>query len=244
MNNTLIDYIQKEINENRLSHAFLVKTNNINYLLNELIELLTKNNLIEKKNIENNISIKIIEPENNLIDKNKILDLQKFAITKSIVSDYKVYFILNAELMNISASNKLLKVLEEPSDRVIGFLITKKESLIIPTIKSRCTKFTNYYKNKESKELNINLVQKIINIKNASYIDIINIKKELLKHEKMDIISILDACKDTINQEFSHTDSITTLAKHYKILDNIEELIKSNVNIELCLDKLSIEMRK
>jgi DNA polymerase-3 subunit delta' len=43
-----------------------------------------------------------------------------------------------AEKMNIAASNKLLKLIEEPPSKTIFLLITEDEEQIINTIKSRC----------------------------------------------------------------------------------------------------------
>lgn len=244
MTNNIINFLQNEIDEKKLSHAFLIETNNCEKVLKEIINLLIKNDLVEDKSIENNISIKLITPENNLIDKNKILDLQKFCITMAIVKEYKVYFIMNAETMNSSAYNKLLKVLEEPSDSVIGFLITENESLIIPTIKSRCKKFVQYYSNNKKNNINNELAEKILIIPSMEFESIIKLKKEILKYDKLDIINIIQTSLEIINEKLSTTQNISLLANYYKILDNIRELIKMNVNIELCLDRLVIEMRK
>lgn len=43
-----------------------------------------------------------------------------------------------ADKMNIAASNKLLKLLEEPTDKTIFILISENEEDIIQTIRSRC----------------------------------------------------------------------------------------------------------
>ena len=43
-----------------------------------------------------------------------------------------------AEKMNIAASNKLLKLIEEPPNKTIFLLVTENEEQIINTIKSRC----------------------------------------------------------------------------------------------------------
>ena len=110
MTNKFDSFLLNEIYENKISHAFLVETNDCEKLLNEISDILLKNKLIDNKNIENNISLMVIRPENNVIDKNKILDLQKFIITKSVLNNYKIYFILNSELMNLSSFNKLLKI--------------------------------------------------------------------------------------------------------------------------------------
>ncbi len=51
---------------------------------------------------------------------------------------YTGIIIDKAELMSVEAQNSLLKSLEEPPERVIFFVLTKDESLLLPTIKSRC----------------------------------------------------------------------------------------------------------
>jgi DNA polymerase-3 subunit delta' len=51
---------------------------------------------------------------------------------------YKVMLIWMAEKMNIAASNKLLKLIEEPPNKTVLLLITENEDQIINTILSRC----------------------------------------------------------------------------------------------------------
>jgi len=57
---------------------------------------------------------------------------------KSYEGGYKVMIIWMAEKLNIEASNKLLKLLEEPTDKTIFILIAESEEDIIQTILSRC----------------------------------------------------------------------------------------------------------
>jgi len=57
---------------------------------------------------------------------------------KSYEGGYKIMIIWMAEKMNISASNKLLKLLEEPPEKTVFILITEDEEQLISTIKSRC----------------------------------------------------------------------------------------------------------
>ena len=40
--------------------------------------------------------------------------------------------------MSVSASNSLLKFLEEPSSQTVAFLLTEQPQQILPTILSRC----------------------------------------------------------------------------------------------------------
>ncbi len=57
---------------------------------------------------------------------------------KSYEGGYKVMIIWMAEKMNAPASNKLLKLIEEPPAKTIFILITEEEENILQTIKSRC----------------------------------------------------------------------------------------------------------
>lgn len=51
---------------------------------------------------------------------------------------YKVMLIWCADKMNIEASNKLLKLLEEPTDKTVFLLIAEHEEDVLQTIRSRC----------------------------------------------------------------------------------------------------------
>ncbi len=57
---------------------------------------------------------------------------------KSYEGGAKVCIIWGAELMNTAASNKLLKLIEEPPTGTVLILITEDENQIINTIRSRC----------------------------------------------------------------------------------------------------------
>ena len=65
-------------------------------------------------------------------------EILKSLALKSYEGGYKIMIIWMAEKMNIAASNKLLKLLEEPSDKTLFILIAENEEDIIQTIRSRC----------------------------------------------------------------------------------------------------------
>ena len=65
-------------------------------------------------------------------------DIVKALSLKSYEGGYKIMLIWMAEKLNISASNKLLKLIEEPPDKTIFLLIAEDEEQIINTIRSRC----------------------------------------------------------------------------------------------------------
>jgi len=56
---------------------------------------------------------------------------------KSYEAEYKVVIIYLAEKLHVSASNKLLKSLEEPPDKTLIILVAERYEMIIPTVRSR-----------------------------------------------------------------------------------------------------------
>jgi DNA polymerase-3 subunit delta' len=69
----------------------------------------------------------------------QIRNLISHLSSKSFAKDgYKIALIERADLLSTSASNALLKTLEEPRSKTILFLITPDEQKLLPTIQSRC----------------------------------------------------------------------------------------------------------
>lgn len=67
-----------------------------------------------------------------------IRELNQFMNLSRRQAKFKIICINNAEHMNVNAANALLKILEEPSDNAVLFLISSKAESLLPTIKSRC----------------------------------------------------------------------------------------------------------
>ena len=65
-------------------------------------------------------------------------DIIKSLALKSYEGGYKVMLIWMADKMNTAASNKLLKLIEEPPNKTVFILIAEEEEQIINTIRSRC----------------------------------------------------------------------------------------------------------
>lgn len=79
-----------------------------------------------------------VENKQGLIGVDEALEIVKKLQLKSYEGGYKVMIIWMSEKMNIAASNKLLKLIEEPPNKTVFLLITESEEQIINTIKSRC----------------------------------------------------------------------------------------------------------
>ena len=65
-------------------------------------------------------------------------EILKSLALKSYEGGYKIMIVWMADKMNIAASNKLLKLLEEPPEQTLFILISENEENIIQTIRSRC----------------------------------------------------------------------------------------------------------
>jgi len=79
-----------------------------------------------------------IENKQGQIGVDEAEEIVKRLILKPYEGGYKVMIIWMAEKMNIAASNKLLKLIEEPPNKTLLLLIAENEEQIIKTILSRC----------------------------------------------------------------------------------------------------------
>lgn len=69
----------------------------------------------------------------------KIRELVSDAFIRPQNADKKIFIIKNAHLMNETAQNSLLKVIEEPPEYAVFILLCENRNKILPTILSRCT---------------------------------------------------------------------------------------------------------
>ncbi len=227
-----IKYLSNVIDENKLSHAFLVESNNYEDVMNSVFKLFSEKKMIFNiDDIENNISVRILRPIDNLIDKDQILNLQEFLSTMSFDGYYKLFFILNAGLMNEQSVNKLLKVLEEPNEKVVGFLISDNSNELLPTLISRCQVLKNDI-DASNVEVDEDIFNNLCKFKNFNFEDYIKFKVVVSKLDKVVINNLFLkylAYLDNENDIF-----------YLKVNDFLNN-IRYNVNIDLALDKLYFE---
>ena len=88
---------------------------------------------------------KTIKNGSEIIKIAQIRNIKTFLSQKSINSEKKIVLIIDAHLLNESASNCLLKTLEEPSNGIF-ILLTSNLNLLLDTIISRCqiVRFRSY----------------------------------------------------------------------------------------------------
>ena len=254
-----LNIILKQNEKNKLSHAFLIETNNIDECLSDIKKIITKININEdydEKYLEkliklNNLpSLVIIEPDGMFIKKGQMEELERKFSTKPIYSKYNNYIILKADKMNESSSNAILKFLEEPEDNIKGFLIVNNKENVLPTIKSRCEIIHVDYFNKTNIDENLqkdvdNYLDKIYNTD-----DYLVNKNELLDKysSREEIESIFKIIFDKYHDLYINSFNDDKLNSKYKnilsiVKDKLDK-IQFNVGIELLLDSFVIEMRR
>ena len=241
--------IIKSFSEEKNSHAFLFVTNNIEKCYQDCIDIIKKINCANgvPDNCECNICNTIdkntnpdvisIFPDGKEIKKDQILDvIRKFSMKPSI-NKYSSYVIVNADKMNDATANKMLKFLEEPEGKIVGFYITDKLQSILPTIKSRCEVF-NY-------RFGANSILDILEITEeeyGSYYDyaaqlikmlndspkyvLMSESKNFAKKERFEIEAILKLMSKIYTIKFESV----TLGKYreYDFINSLLELIETN----------------
>lgn len=78
------------------------------------------------------------EGKNAQIYKNEATNIVRILSTKPMESDNRVMIIWLPEKINETASNKLLKIIEEPYPRTYFLLVTNNPDQVLGTIQSRC----------------------------------------------------------------------------------------------------------
>ena len=251
----IFDIINNESIENRLCHAFLIEKNNYyqtNVLIDELCKILVNFNddktkrLIESHNYPD---IKYIRADGDNIKKYQIVDIIKEFSETSIYGSNKIYIIEDADKLNGSSANALLKFLEEPARGVFAILVCNSRYSVMETILSRCQilsllPVSNSSSPSDAFDIEL-IVKKIFN-----GFDLFTSYDELLSMMK-DRKECANLLKDVeiylYNVFFNKTDNNLNLQKD-KILSVIFVLedeipkLKYNLNFKLFLDKLFIRI--
>lgn len=148
-----IDILQKAMGTNRIPHAYLFygmagigkKTTAIHFAkaLNcngegdhfDACDLCTSCRKIDHQNHPDTL---IIEPEGQFIRLKAIREIQGQMRFRPLEGEKRIIIMIDADRMNSSSANALLKTLEEPSPANILILITSRPHLLPMTILSRC----------------------------------------------------------------------------------------------------------
>lgn len=145
--------LKNTVSNNKSSHAYLFETNGYSKGLDFAISFakyllcpyhytnsLKCNNCFQCEQIDTGSfgELKIIDSDGQWIKKEQLIDLKEEFSKKSINGKQKVYIINNADKLNVTSSNSLLKFLEEPEDNIVAILLVNNRFQLLNTILSRC----------------------------------------------------------------------------------------------------------
>lgn len=215
------------------------------------------------------ISISDVE---DVIKVGDIRDLSENIILKPVKSNRRVFIINNADKMNESAQNALLKILEEPPAYATIILVLSNKEKLLRTIQSRCIEvhflpltmqeMKQYY---QGKEVNEELFQyargsigKLEKIKDSNYIEnVIELEKALSYQDLLEMNRALTKIKENKVIKENIQDILdllivklnSELAQNYKkkiaqieIIEECRRKLKRNANFDITLDCMMVKL--
>ena len=132
--------------------------NKYNYDENIILSENRLYNLIVNNTHPNFFLISTDEDKKN-IQISKIREMINFTNKSSFNNDSKIILIDNIEYLNINSVNALLKIIEEPNNKIFFFLVHNSKTKVLDTLSSRCIKF-NLHLNSSDK---LKIIEKISN---------------------------------------------------------------------------------
>ena len=184
----------------------------------------------------------------------QVREARGWLATYPYAGKFKVLIINEAERMTASAQNSLLKILEEPNSTSIIILVAGETKNIIPTVKSRCQKFSfssaDSGNSKLEKEISRNLfgadshklAEKIKKIKSMSLNEKLDFAGELSKNAEL-AGKILDFWVWRARSEACRSGGdLSGYLAIEKIEKTAAQIRETNANARLALENLLISL--
>lgn len=266
-NEKFVGVIENIISFNKLSHAYIIEVNDYDsdYLLVEAFVklILCKNNVKKVSDLNcdkceicrlvdegNYPDVLVVEPDGKEIKKGQLLDLQKEYNNKSMLDSNRVYIIKEADKLNLSAANSILKFLEEPEDNIVAILLTKNRYQIIDTILSRCQIIALKRKTPSNVDSDKALTFIKYMLKNGelfvNYKEILDnimpdklVARQILEQVKLIFIDYLEG--NDVMIDLSNVDK-NKVVTWVLILESEMKKLDYNVNYKLWLDSLYVKL--
>lgn len=261
------DYINTTINKNKkLSHSYLIETNDypcyIEFVKKMIIDILCLNidddSLKQKIKMEvendNYPDVKYIKADGSYVKKEQLLLLEKEFSKKSMLDNKLIYVIEEANKLNDSSANTILKFLEEPNPDIIAILVTSNKYEVLETIVSRCQIISLI--NKDTINVDNDYIFDFINDLHSEtklmtnfddYYEKLFSNKNLAKES---IVVIETVFLDFINDKLEDSNlienikkySVDTLIKYVIVFEKQKDNLKYNLNMKLWFNNLIVEL--
>ena len=192
-----------EINESNKSYKLVINNSHPNFYL------------IHLKNDKSNIEI------------SQIRKLIEYTNKSSFNNRHKIIIIDNIESLNLNSVNALLKIIEEPNDKILFFLIHDIKRKIIDTLRSRCIQFKLSINNNDKvKIINLLTEDNFVSQINKDFVNYYNTPSDYINYYFFCVNNNIDFQKLNI-ENFLH---FIINGDHYKknsyIKDNLSNYLE------------------
>ncbi len=246
--------MMNEINNDHISHAYLIDENNNNDSFN-IVMAFIKEILCSKLDVNhrqvlckriddgNYPEIKIIEPDGMLIKKKQILDLQQEFSRSAFEGSKRIYIIRDADKMRSETANSMLKFLEEPDNDIIAILMTNNFNNLLSTIISRCQviRLNNDNVDVNDSELDLLVINFIKSVENNGVRTIMKEQELLfntvLMKDRDKLLNVFDKMID-MYYDIMKINTGNKLIKFNNYLDILINIASKNTNNEI-LNKIN-----
>ena len=126
---------------------------------NNKINNLNKSFKLLNNNTHPNFFLISLNKDKKSIEIAQIREMISFCNKSSFDNKNKIILIDNVEYLNQSSVNALLKIIEEPNEKIYFFLICDSSKRIIDTLNSRCIKFNLHINNSKREKILNNLIK-------------------------------------------------------------------------------------
>ncbi|MCE2496120.1 MAG: DNA polymerase III subunit delta' [Flavobacteriales bacterium] len=152
-----------------------------------------------------------VENKQGLINVDEAAHILKRLQLKPYESQFKIMVIWMPERMNLSAANKLLKVIEEPPQRTVFLLATEDEESLIGTIRSRTQAVRLKLLTEEQQMQALRENEEVLAQNGVAFVDFI--RKAYLAHQKTgDLVVWVDGMagwgRERLKQFLSYTSKV------------------------------------
>ena len=196
------------------------------------------------KTVNSSSDLTILESEEGVIKVDRVRLLCKEIMLKPTISNRRVFIINDADLMNDSAQNALLKSLEEPPKYATIILVATNKSKLKKTILSRCVTIDFHELSKDelisiSKQNDIEINDTLLNYSGGSF-------GKLLSLINCDYLNLIDDFKNSIdsgsilemNKALSGIKKIKTLKEDINDIINMLVKMLSHTLTEDCKNRV------
>ena len=240
----VIDFLKKSFLDGRLMHSYLFfggekqeKLAIAKWFAGLVLDVDDSGRALIKN--EEHANMIIIRPDGKNIKKEQIVFLKSEIGKKSIENKAKVYIIEDADKMSISATNSLLKFLEEPAVDVYIILIAPSKEILLPTIISRCVclAFRGFIRDSAIEAVFLDVID---SLENNEAGQIVMARHADLFKERLDDFLVAYQCYlyGKMERVFEDFGELEKCVRKLRALEEARQRLRYNVNASLCLDQL------